>query len=470
VPAFAAIVATFAGITLGTTAPADEPKDASTQARAVARTLALQEAIGPASADLVARTLKDAARDGAAIVVIALDTPGGLDTSMRAIVQDLLASSVPVAVHVAPPGARAASAGTFIVQAAAIAAMAPATTLGAATPVAIGLPGLGGPGSTPPAGTDPAPSTRPPALRDKAVQDAAAFIRSLAQRHGRNADWAERAVRDAATLTAEEAVRDGVIDLLASDTAELLQRIDGRTVTVRGQPRLLATRDLVIEPVLPDWRHRALSAIANPSLALLLMMLGLYGLVLEFASPGFGVAGTAGAICLLLGLFALQMLPVRTAGLALLVLGLALMAAELVTPTVGVLGAGGVAAFVAGGLLLFERDVPGFGLPVWLIVGMALTSLAVITGAGAMAMRARRQPVVSGASSLVGMVGLVVGDDDGEHWVRVRGEHWHARCAQRLAAGQRVRITAVDGLTLHVHPDPDIPPTVRSTPHAGAPP
>jgi membrane-bound serine protease (ClpP class) len=344
--------------------------------------------------------------------------------------------------------------------------------------VAIGLPGLGEPAqplTQPPtqAPTQPPtppreaiPPAQPPAAdraaatRDaKAVQDAAAFIRGLAQRHGRNADWAERAVREAATLTAEEALREGVIDVVATDTAELLARIDGRTVQVMGQPRTLATRGLAIEPVLPDLRHRALSVIANPSLALLLLMLGLYGLVLEFASPGFGVAGTAGMICLLLGLFALQMLPVRAAGLALLVLGLALMAAELVTPTVGVLGVGGVAAFVAGGLLLFERDVPGFGLPLWLITGLALSSLAVIAGAGAMAMRARRQPVVTGASSLVGAIGLVVGDDDGEHWVRVRGEHWHARCAQRLAPGQRVRITAVDGLTLHVHPEPDIPAT-----------
>lgn len=467
------------------------------------RQITLQEAIGPASADRVARTLRDAARDGAALVVITLDTPGGLDSAMRSIVQALLTATVPVAVHVAPPGARAASAGTFIVQAAHVAAMAPATTLGAATPVAIGLPGLGGPTAEPstaptsapppspapfPAGpgatantppvepSTPTTTTPPPsrpaapgaaALRDKAVQDAAAFIRGLAQRHGRNADWAERAVREAATLTSEEALREGVIDLLAADTPTLLAAIDGRTVTLQGQPRRLATRGLAIESVQPDLRHRALTVIANPSLALLLLMLGLYGLVLEFASPGFGVAGTAGAICLLLGLFALQMLPVRAAGLALLVLGLVLMAAELVTPTLGVLGAGGVAAFVAGGLLLFERDVPGFGVPVWLIVGLGLSSLAVIAGAGAMAMRARRRPVVAGASSLVGEIGLVVGDDDGEHWVRVRGEHWHGRCAQRLAPGQRVRITGVEGLSLYVHPEPDRPATTRPALRAG---
>ncbi|MEO8525540.1 MAG: nodulation protein NfeD, partial [Caldimonas sp.] len=320
--------------------------------------LKLQDAIGPASADHFVRALDKAQKTGKVLVVLELDTPGGLDGSMRQMIQAILASSVPVVTWVAPSGARAASAGTYILYASHVAAMAPSTTLGAATPVAIGMPGSGD-------GAQPAPGSAgkgasgaasgAEAAHDvmaaKRVNDAAAYIRGLAQLRSRNAVWAERAVREAVSLTAQEALQQDVIDVVAADVPELLAKIDGRRVRLSAGEVTLATRGLAWEQVVPDWRHRLLSVIANPSFALILMMIGVYGLLFEFSSPSFGVAGVVGAICLFLGLFALQLLPINYAGLGLLLVGIALMAAEVVTPTFGALGIGGVAAFVAGGIM-----------------------------------------------------------------------------------------------------------------------
>jgi membrane-bound serine protease (ClpP class) len=439
-------------------------------AAAPVRVLELSDAIGPASADYVVRGIEQAAAAGAPLVVVKLDTPGGLDTSMRRIIQAILASKVPVAVFVSPEGARAASAGTYILYAAHIAAMAPATTLGAATPVAIGLPGAepkppvepktprpAGQGGSAPGGAAASPESTAMAPADamtaKQVHDAAAFIRGLAQQRGRNAQWAERAVREAVSLTANEALRQNVIDVVANDVGDLLHRIDGRTVRVAHADVVLATRGLAFETVLPDWRQRLLSVIANPSFALILMMVGLYGLIFEFSSPGFGVSGTVGAICLLLALFALQLLPVNYAGLGLILLGMALLAAELLSPSFGVLGVGGVVAFVAGGLLLFDRDVPGFGVPLALVIGLAASSAAVVLLGGGMALRARRRPVVSGREQMVGAPGrvLVVGTDS---WAEVHGERWKVRSAEPLLPGQAVRVLAIDGLTLQVRTEP----------------
>jgi membrane-bound serine protease (ClpP class) len=290
----------------------------------------------------------------------------------------------------------------------------------------------------------------------KQVNDAAAFIRGLAAQRGRNTEWAERAVREAATLTASEALQQKVIDVVADDVPGLLQQIDGRTVRVGNQEIRLATRGGTIEPIPPDWRQRLLSVITNPSLALILMMIGIYGLLFEFSSPGFGIAGTAGAISLLLALFALQMLPVNYAGLALILLGIALIAAELFTPAFGVLGAGGVAAFVTGGLLLFDRDVPGFGVPIGLIVALALITAAIVLLGGNMALRARHRPVVSGAEGMVGASGVVLLQDSGDTWALVGGERWKVHSAQRLLPGQAVRVLGMRGLVLDVRPDPDV--------------
>lgn len=441
--------------------------------------LEVRDAIGSASASYMIRGMAKAAEAGAPLVVIKLDTPGGLDTSMRDIIQAVLASPVPVAVYVSPEGARAASAGTYILYAAHVAAMAPATTLGAATPVAIGMPGSAPrrpqepqqPSHEPPAesgandsskgGPPGAEREAPPrapadAMTAKQVNDAAAFIRGLAQQRGRNAEWAERAVREAVSLTASEALRDKVVDVVATDVDDLLESIDGRRVRVQGAEVTLATRGAAVQTLLPDWRQRLLSVIANPGFALILMMVGIYGLIFEFSSPGFGLPGTVGAICLLLALFALQLLPVNYVGLGLILLGMALMAAELFSPSFGVLGVGGVVAFVAGGLLLFDRDVPGFGAPLYLIVGLALTSAAVVLLAGNMAMRAQRRPVLGGREGLIGARGVVLPTPAGEAatWALVHGERWKVSADQALQPGQCVRVTAVNGLTLSVDVDP----------------
>ncbi len=451
----------------------------SSAAAAPVLVLEVRDAIGPASADYLIRGIAKAKEAGAPLVVIKLDTPGGLDTSMRQIIQAILASPVPVAVHVSPEGARAASAGTYILYAAHIAAMAPATTLGAATPVAIGMPGMerkppaddkgdkpGGRGEAKkdePKKDDSKASTPPMAPADamtaKQVHDASAFIRGLAQQRGRNAEWAERAVREAVSLTAGEALRDKVIDVVAKDVPDLLAQIDGRTVRVQASDVKLATRGLAFETVLPDWRQRLLSVIANPSFALILMMIGIYGLMFEFSSPGFGVPGTVGAISLLLALFALQLLPTNYAGLALILLGMALLAAEVLAPSFGVLGVGGVVAFIAGGLLLFDRDIPGLGVPLPLIFGLAASSAAVVLLGGGMALRARRRPVVSGQEEMIGAVAevLVVGEDG--VWALVHGERWKVHSPDALAPGQRVRVVALHGLTLEVRADID--PTLK---------
>lgn len=419
--------------------------------------LQLRDAIGPASADYVRSGLRDARERNAPLVVIELDTPGGLDTAMREIIQAMLASPVPVAVYVSPEGARAASAGTYILYAAQIAAMAPATTLGAATPVAIGV--GGGESSPLPASAASGAANDAPsdAMAAKRVNDAAAFIRGLAQKHARNAQWAERAVREAVSLTAAEALEQRVIDVVAADLPDLLAQVDGRSVRVGDAQRVLHTRGLAAQDVPPDWRQRLMAVVANPSLALVLMMIGVYGILFEFASPGFGGAGVAGAICLLLGLYALQMLPVNYAGLGLLLLGVLLLVAELHAPSFGVLGAGGIAAFIAGGVLLFDRTQPGLGVPLWLVVALAGTSALVVLLGGSMALRARRRPVVGGLDDLVGLSGEVVHVDARHAFAQLRGENWEVRSASPLAAGQTVRVTGRDGLLLTVSVESNAP-------------
>ena len=416
--------------------------------------LTLDGAIGPASADYVVRGLARAEEQGAQLVVLTLDTPGGLDSSMRAIIKAILASPVPVASYVAPGGARAASAGTYILYASHVAAMAPGTNLGAATPVQIG----GLPGAPPqPPGQPATPEKSEPAPADplsrKQINDAAAYIRGLAQLRGRNAEWAEQAVREAASLAAEEALRLKVIDYLAADLADLLRQLDGQRFAVVDGSVTLASAGAVLHPYQPDWRTRLLAVITNPSVALILMMLGVYGLFFEFSTPGFGVGGVLGGICLILALYALQLLPVSYAGVALILLGIAFMTAEAFVPSFGVLGIGGVVAFVVGGLILIDTEVPGFGIPLALILTHGIGSALLIAFIAGMALKTRRRALQGGDAGLVGSLTAVVGLQAGDPqagWVHLQGEQWQVRSRAPLRAGQRVRVIARHGLWLEV--------------------
>ena len=412
-----------------------------------------------------------------AVVVLMLDTPGGLDSSMRDVIRAILSSPIPVATYVAPAGARAASAGTYILYASPIAAMAPATNLGAATPVQIGgLPGMPEPEPEPeseppgqpkpkdaepaePAGPEESPddtakapesSRGKTAMERKLVNDARAYIRSLAQLRGRNVEWAEQAVAEAASLTAAEALELGVIDVVAQSTADLLEQVDGRQVKTAVGEQQLATAGLAIEVVEPDLRNRLLALITNPQVAYVLMLLGVYGLFFELSNPGAIVPGVLGGICLLMALFAFQVLPVNYAGLALLGLGLAFMVGEAFAPSFGVLGIGGLVAFVIGSLMLWEETGPGYDVPLSLIVGFAIATAFVIALISRLLARQRRRPVVSGAEELVGTTGVVLEDfaDLGRVWVH--GESWRAHSTAPLTKNERVRVVGRQGLVLEV--------------------
>jgi membrane-bound serine protease (ClpP class) len=426
--------------------------------------LDISGAIGPATADYFHRGIDKAQEVDAQFVVLRMDTPGGLDSAMRDIIKDILASRIPVIVFVHPAGARAASAGTYILYASHVAVMSPATNLGAATPIAIGgMPGSPKPQEQPAKDKQPDESADAPkateedwmsdATRRKAVFDAAAYIRGLAQLRGRNAEWAEKAVREAVSLSAEEAERIGVVDLIATDVDDLLIKLDGRRVKVsKDKTVTLRTADIEVAEIGPDWRNRFLATITSPTVAYLLMLIGIYGLLLEFYNPGTLIPGIAGAICLLTALYAFQMLPINYVGVALILLGIAFVIAELFVTSYGALGAGGAIAFIVGSVMLIDTEVPEFQLPWGLIAGVSVLSIAVVLGIVGMAMKARERAVVSGREELVGSEGEALDDFDTKGWIRLHSENWMATSKSPIKRGQKVKVTAVKGLELSVEP------------------
>ena len=444
--------------------------------------LSVADAIGPATQDYIERSFEQAIVEEATLIIIRLDTPGGLDGAMRGIIKAITASPIPVVTYVSPIGARAASAGTYMLYASHVAAMAPGTNVGAATPVQIG--GIGLPGGDKPDGQRPdieranetgdQANDKPAndneiaieqgdAMAHKLINDASAYIRGLAELHGRNADWAERAVREAASVQASEALKLNVIDIIASDIDDLLQQIDGRPVLVQGELRNLQTEGLVLVEILPDWRNRLLSVITNPNVAYILMMVGIYGLILEFYNPGGLVPGTVGAICLVLALYAFQLLPVNYAGFALILLGVALLVAEAFQPSFGMLGIGGVVAFTIGSIILMDTDIPDFKIYLSVIATFAATTVLTFFFIIGMVLRARARPIVSGVEELIGKVAIVteaLGVNSAN--VRVHSELWRAHAQSPLRAGQQVQVRAVDGLTLEVEPLPGVSDTPGS--------
>lgn len=409
--------------------------------------------IGPATADYIDRSLQHATEQGAEIIVLRMDTPGGLDTSMRTIVKQILASGIPVVGYVAPGGARAASAGTYILYASHIAAMAPGTNLGSATPVTIGK--LNKPVEKPQATEQDQQAQKQlenPGSQ-KLINDASAYLRSLATLRGRNSEWAERAVTKAESLTAQEALKLGVIDLIAEDMNSLLQQLDGREVTlVQGEKRTLKTQGLVMTLLQPDWLNELLATISNPNIAYILMLVGIYGLIYEFANPGSLLPGISGAIALLLALYAFQVLPINYAGVALILLGLFLMVAEAFVPSFGALGIGGTIAFVFGSLILIDTDLPGFGISMPLVFSVAVSSALLLVIIVRMALQSRKRPVVSGAEELSGANGYVLEDFSEHGQVHVHGEVWQAITDQPLKKDQPVHVVGRQGLVLKVSP------------------
>lgn len=428
--------------------------------------LDLEGALGVAKAEYIITGIEDAQERNANLVIIRMDTPGGLVEPMRDIIQAILGSSVPVATYVSPGGARGDSAGTYIMFASHIAAMAPTTHLGAATPVSLG----GGDPSEAPDPADPESMDKAPGAEDgeepeqlepprpdsamerKILNDSVAYIRGLAEAHGRNADWAEKAVREAATLTAEAALEQNVIDLIAVDRQDLLRSIHGREVTIKNLKVALDTEAVIVEEVEPSWRIKFLSTIASPEIALLLGVVGLYGLLFEAYNPGAIVPGVVGVICLLLAAYALQIIPVNFAGLGLILLGLALIVAEAFVPSFGALGLGGIAAFIFGAIMMFDTGIPGFGISITFVVGFAAAvgfSMLLVVH---YVLKLHRRGAVSGQGSIVGGIATAMQDFTGEGRVWLEGEAWHAVSEAPVRKDEQVVVRRMEGLTLYVEP------------------
>ncbi len=415
--------------------------------------------IGPPASHHVENAIAEAEARNAEALILEINTPGGLETSMRDIIEDILESHTPVIGYVAPSGGRAASAGAFIMYATHVAAMAPGTNIGAATPVM--LTGGETPPTTPTGeegkqddSEEQTAPTNSDALDRKAVNDAAAFIRSLAALRGRNAEWAERAVRLGEAASASEAHTLGVVEIVAADLEDLLAQLDGRTVATPGGERTLSTQGRLIERVEPSFITRLLGVLANPNVAFLLMLIGVYGILYEFAAPGSVGPGVFGAVCLVLGLYALNQLPLNYAGLALILLGIAFMIAEAFTPTFGVLGIGGAIAFIIGAAMLIDTDLPEYRLSWPVIIGAGVLTGGFVALSTSFAVRAHRRKIATGREALIGANAKVLDWAGSSGHVWAASERWNASGPEGLAAGHSVRVTGMDGLRLEVAPDP----------------
>lgn len=414
--------------------------------------LQIDGAIGPATSHYIQNGIRYAQQHDAGLILLRIDTPGGLSSAMRDIIKAMLASPVPVVGYVAPSGARAASAGTYILYACQIAAMAPGTNLGAATPVSIGAVSPM-PGSHDKSGQSDHSSDNSSASaeRRKVVNDATAYIRGLAKLHHRNADWAATAVKHAASLNATQALQKNVVNLVADSTPDLLAALDGKTVKTAAGEVTLQTAGMHLHTVMPDWRENILAVITDPTIAYILLMIGFYGLILEGFNPGSVVPGVVGAICLLLALFAFQMLPVNYSGMALIALGVVLMISEAFAPS-GILALGGMAALILGSLMLMDTHAAGYQLPLAIIVGTAIVAGLLTLLIVGLFLHSRRKRVLTGRRGLVGETGEVLEAFSSRGRVWVHGEDWQAKTQTALATGQAVRVTAVTGLVLTVEP------------------
>lgn len=404
----------------------------------------IEGAIGPATSDYVIRGFEEAELNDASLIVLQMDTPGGLDGAMRDIIQQILSSTIPVVSYVGPKGARAASAGTYISYASHVAAMAPATNLGAATPVQLASPSM----ADTPDNTEQA--AEPGAAEKKMVNDAAAYIIGLAELRNRNIDWAEKAVRDGVSLDSEQALEKNVIDLLAQDLDDLIQKLDGLSVVMDDGERTLSTQGVELHEYLPDLRTEILSIITNPSIVFILGMIGVYGIILEFYNPGALIPGVIGIICLLVAAYAVQLLPLNYAGLALLLLGIGLMVAEAMVPSFGILGIGGVIAFSIGGLMLFDTEMEVFQVGLPTIAATAAVSALLIFATINIAMKIRKKRVTTGMNALIGEQGEALNDFEKEGQVRIGGEIWRAASRDNIQTGDTVSVEAVNGLLLTV--------------------
>jgi membrane-bound serine protease (ClpP class) len=410
--------------------------------------------IGPVTQELIERSIDNAEADGAAMVILQMDTPGGLDHSMREIIKAILDSHVPVITYVSPQGSRAASAGTYILYASHVAAMAPATNLGAATPVQIGgLPKIPLDPSQP--GEEGESDDGKSSMDRKIINDATAYITGLAKLRNRNEAWARLAVREGASLSAQEALEQKVIDLVATDLTDLFKQLDGREINVKGRIVVLATDNLMVERIVPDWRSELLAIITNPNIAYLLMLVGIYGLILEFSNPGGILPGVVGIISLLLALYSFQVLPVNFAGLVLLVLGIIFMVSEIFITSGGILGIGGVIAFTVGSIMLFDDDYLAVSIP--MIGGTALVAAGFMLWILKKFASLRRAQVVSGEEYMIGHIGIVREAFSKRGRVGLDGESWLAETPVPLTEGQKVRVTAIDKLVLTVEPVDESP-------------